>query len=85
MIDTIPALIYTISFISIAGSKGGSCCKRKGVPRNCLGICMGGCKDTPWENYKLVPTDNKCHKHERIAKECCKNNGNLRFLLKSQY
>ena len=48
-----------------------ACCKRKGVPRNCIGICMGGCKDTPWETYKLVPKNNACHKHEKAAKECC--------------
>ena len=32
---------------------------------------MGGCKDTPWETYKLVPKNNACHKHEKAAKECC--------------
>ena len=32
---------------------------------------MGGCRDTPWEIYKLVPADNACRKHEKAAKECC--------------
>ena len=60
-----------LKFIMITGSPEASCCKNRGVPTKCLGICMGGCKDTPWETYKLVSTDNECHKFEQAGKECC--------------
>ena len=55
----------------ITGSPEASCCKNRGVPTKCLGMCMGGCNDTPWETYKLVSTDNECHKFEQAVKECC--------------
>ena len=50
-----------------------SCCEEKMVPRKCLGICMGDCKSTPWETYRLIDPDNRCKKYEKFAMECCKD------------
>ena len=47
-----------------------SCCERKGVIRKCLGVCMA-CTDTSLETYNLVSRNNRCHKYEKPAKECC--------------
>ena len=48
-----------------------ACCLEKGVPSECLGICMGDCTETPDEIYKLALENNLCTKHEPTAKECC--------------
>ena len=43
--------------------------ERKGVPRKCLGTCMGTCKDTPWETYKgIIGT---CGETQKVIQECC--------------
>ena len=51
------------------------CCEKKGVPHYCFAICKGTCLDDSWEAYKLIPSDNACHKHEVVAKECCNQQG----------
>ena len=65
---------FSICFLSIEmplAQPRDACCLEKGVPRICLGICMNDCTETPDEIYRLVNSDNACHKHEPTAKECC--------------
>ena len=55
-------------FLHIIPVPQDSCCQEKGVPRICLGICMGSCIETPDE--PALP-DNLCTEYEPIARECC--------------
>ena len=46
-----------------------NCCRRNEVPHKCMGICMGGCKET---SGGLFPKS-LCHKFEKIAGSCCED------------
>ena len=73
---TIPQIrvwILVLLFYTL-GSSIHTCCKAYGVPQDCLGICMGGCEDTSWEIYKLLPANNKCNMYELAGKQCCEGN-----------
>ena len=59
----------SFQFVSITDVK--KCCEKKGVPQYCVAICKGTCLDDSWDAYKLIPSDNACHKYETVAKECC--------------
>ena len=48
-----------------------SCCREKGVPLGCLGICKGSCEETPWETYNLLPQYQSCNVHVMKAQNCC--------------
>ena len=50
-----------------------SCCEKYGVHLDCIGICMGTCKETPWRDYeKHVGNDQMCDEHLATAKMCCR-------------
>merc|ERR1711872_110273 len=62
-------ILLVINMLTASASAGAdSCCQEKGVPRICLGICMGSCIETPDE--PALP-DNLCTEYEPIARECC--------------
>ena len=48
-----------------------SCCRKRGVPKGCIGICKGSCEETPWETYNLIPQYQACNEHVKSAQSCC--------------
>ena len=50
------------------------CCKTMGVPNKCMGICMGGCKQTSSKMLSFISPNNACHKYAAMVGACCTKN-----------
>ena len=51
------------------------CCRAMSVPENCMGMCMGGCK----EIFGGILPKSACHKYEKIAGDCCEDWGHFDY------